>query len=177
MIEYENHKLCAPVPRWPAAHQNFWWMTVGHCHSDEWSSTVTESSELQIMSWLLSTQWLDSKESRYDTQWLSLKRLVTVTTWQMLFEFWLGLHAFHAFYAWWTYFPQSGALAEGTSESRPRWDTGTEPWIVMKIRDRRRSSASPDQHLEYYRDKSLNHGIMKVTCNMQWSYDISDACY
>ncbi len=25
------------------------------------------------------------------------------------------IYAFYAFYAWWIYFPQSGALAEGTS--------------------------------------------------------------
>jgi hypothetical protein len=26
------------------------------------------------------------------------------------------VYAFYAFYAWWVYFPQSGALAEGTSQ-------------------------------------------------------------
>jgi hypothetical protein len=44
-----------------------------------------------------------------------IKRIERIELFQKLFNPEVTVYAFYAFYAWWFHFPQSGALAEGTS--------------------------------------------------------------
>ncbi len=70
-----------------------------------------------------------------------------------------AFYAFYAFYAWWFHFPQSGALAEGTSRpvSREALTADSGPWHAFLL--------LPCIHACFFSPVVLYHALVKLACS------------